>query len=102
MSFKKVICFCLTFLVFFGGCGLMEGVVQKDPKAFVWFSGNTENAIAYIDDLSPIMLSEQSDDQVHYEVSPGRHRIIVKKSGDEIVNRTVLLGDGITKEIRIP
>ena len=115
MSYKSIFCFGLVLLALCGGCGLKEGVVQKDEKSFLWFTGNTSNAIVYIDDLNPIMLNEKSStssngdedntyksSQVHYEISPGKHTIIVKKSGEEVVNRNILLGNGITKEIKIP
>jgi hypothetical protein len=83
-------------------CGLREGVVQKEPQSFLWFTGNTQNAVVYIDDLAPFTLSEENDELIHYEISPGKHEIVVKRSGNEIVNRVVLLGSGMTKEIQIP
>ncbi len=51
------------------------------------------------------MSSEDDADnkgEVHYRISPGKHTVVVKKSGVEVVHRTVLLGDDITREIRIP
>jgi hypothetical protein len=115
MPYKNIVYSCLVLLALFTGCGLKEGVVQKESRSFLWFTGNTENAIVFIDDLNPIILNEKSSDtsneaenntkksgQVHYEISPGKHTIIVKKSGAEIVNRNILLGNGITKEIQIP
>jgi hypothetical protein len=102
MSYKKIICCSLTLLMLCCGCGLTEGVVQKESKSSFWFTGNTQNATVYIDDLAPIILSEGNNDQIHYEISPGKHKIVVKRSGNEIVNRVVLLGSGITKEIQIP
>ncbi len=102
MKYKKIIFLGLVLLILSGGCGLKEGVVQKEPTSFLWFTGNTQNAIVYIDDLAPITLNEQRGSQVHYKISPGKHIIVVKKSGEEIVNRIVLLGNGITKEIQIP
>lgn len=104
MSFQKIVCFGLFVLVLCAGCGLKEGVVQKDPKSYFWFTGNTANAIVYIDDLDPIILNKNAEkrDKIHYEISPGKHRVIVRKSGEEVVNRNVLLGNGIIKEIQIP
>ncbi len=109
----KIVCYLgLICLLLCSGCGLKEGVVTKDSKSFLWFTGNTQNAIVYIDDLAPVDLSGQavvSSDagadnkgEVHYRISPGKHTVVVKKSGVEVVHRTVLLGDDITKEIRIP
>ena len=115
MSLRNFFYLSFAFLLLFGGCGLTEGVVQKEPKSFIWFTGNTKGAVAYVDDLEPIMLDDLNSStdgesvnnsakkgEVHYEISPGKHRIIVKKSGEEVVNRIVLLGNGITKEIKIP
>ena len=115
MSYKNIFYLGLVFLMLFGGCGLKEGVVQKEPKSFLWFTGNTQNAIVYIDNINPITLSEWSshphdesgvsrkrNSQFHYELSPGKHTIIVKNDGVVVVNRNILLGSGITKEIQIP
>ncbi len=116
MSYKTIVHLGLIFLFLCGGCGgIKEGVVNKEPKSFLWFTGNTQNAIAYIDDLDPIDLNEQSSiasnedenntnrsAQVHYQISPGKHAVVIKKSGVEIVSRIILLGNGITKEIQIP
>lgn len=115
MSCKTIGYLGLIFLLLCGGCGLKEGVVHKEPKSFLWFTGNTKNAIVYIDDLDPIDLNEStiiaSDEgenstyrsgQIHYQISSGKHTVVIRKSGVEIVNRNILLGNGITKEIQIP
>ena len=115
MSYKIFFYLVFALAILYGGCGLNEGVVQKEQKSFLWFTGNTLNATVYIDDLVPIMLNELSSsasdggenkkkgiNQVHYEISPGRHTIVVRKSGEEVLKRNILLGSGITKEIKIP
>lgn len=114
MTYNGIINLALTVLLLCGGCGLKEGIVQKEPKSYLWFTGDTQDATVYIDDLAPIALNRQSStatnkdentnrsNQVHYEISPGKHSIVVKKLGKELVNRRVLLGNGITKEIQIP
>jgi hypothetical protein len=114
MSYKKIIYIGLVLLGLIGGCGLKEGVTLKEPKSFIWFTGNTDNAVVYIDDLNPFILNEKSsnlndEDEndnrkglIHYQISPGKHKIVVIKSGTEVVNRDILLGNGITKEIQIP
>lgn len=114
MAYKGVVYLALVALLLCGGCGLKEGVVQKAPKSFLWFTGDIDNATVYIDDLAPITLQNHiaaaSDEdnntnrtsQVHYEISPGKHSIVIRKSGEVIVDRSVLLGNGITKEIQIP
>lgn len=115
MSYKKIIYFGVAILLLCGGCGLKEGVVQKESKSFLWFTGNIENAIVYIDDLSPIILNDgyvgtgadggnntRNYNEIHYEISPGKHTVVVKKAGKEVVNRIILLENGIIKEIQIP
>lgn len=114
MSYKNIIYIGLVLLVLIGGCGLKEGVTLKEQNSFLWFTGNTDNAVVYIDDLNPLILNEKrsninGEDEnntrkglVHYQLSPGKHKIVVIKSGVEVVNRDILLGNGITKEIQIP
>ena len=113
MSYKKIFYLGLVLLWICGGCGIKEGVVQKETKSFLWFTGNTQNAVVFIDDLTPIMLNKMSSvsdnnenstnrGKVYYEISPGKHTIVVKKSGEVVVHRNVLLGNEITKEIKIP
>ncbi|WP_282754949.1 hypothetical protein [Desulfuromonas thiophila] len=115
MTLKRITNLGLVILLLLcGGCGLKEGIVQKEPTSYLWFTGDTNDATVYIDDLAPIKLESQSStattesentnrtNQIHYELSPGKHSIVVKKSGEEVVNRNVLLGNGITKEIQIP
>jgi len=114
MTYKNIIYIGLVLLGLISGCGLKEGVTLKEPKSFLWFTGNTENAIVYIDDLNPFILNGKSSNindvdennsrkgLTHYQISPGKHKIVVIKSEKEVVNRDILLGDGITKEIYIP
>jgi hypothetical protein len=96
---EKIIFLAFAALILCGGCGLTEGVLQKDPRSYLVFTGDTRDATVYIDDLAPVDLDGS---QAHYEVSPGKHTVLIKKSGEEVVNRTVLLGSGITKEIQVP
>lgn len=101
MSSIRLCFLSLTITLLLCGCGLNEGVLQKESKSFLWFTGNTKNSVVYIDDLVPIDLNDEKK-SAHYQISPGVHCIIIKNSGFELVNRKVLLGSGITKEITIP
>ena len=116
MSYQKLTFIILGLFVSLlcVGCGLKEGVVQKEAKSYLWFTGNTEGALVHIDDLNPIELGKsyyidsetgekvEKNKEIHYELAPGKHRVIVIKMGTKIVNRIVLLGNGIVKEIEIP
>ncbi|MFW6145630.1 MAG: hypothetical protein ACOC4Y_02400 [bacterium] len=114
MSIGKLTSLVILSLLLLG-CGLKEGVVQSEPQSYLWFTGNTEDAVVFIDDNSPIRLkgpvitnekmpekTELDRSLIHYAIRPGKHHIIVKRSGIEVVNRVLLLGSGMTKEIRIP
>lgn len=114
MSYKKAIYLGLVILLLCVGCGLKEGVVQKEAKSYLWFTGNTEGALVYIDDFNSIELGKnyyidsetgekiEKNKEIHYALTPGKHKVIVKKMETIIVNRIVFLGGGIIKEIKIP
>lgn len=101
MSYKTFSFLGLVILLLLGGCGLKEGVVNKEQKSFLLFTGNTKNVTAHIDDLAPFTLKKRNG-EIHYQLSSGKHSIIIKRAGVEIVNRNILLGNGITREIQIP
>lgn len=96
------------------GCGYQEGIRQPDSQSFVWFSGNTKDAVAIIDDNEPFKVEqtyyedsetgEKVSKQGHtlYQIKPGRHEIVVKKDGQIVVHRDLMIGTGITKEVRVP
>ncbi len=102
MNHKKMIVAGFLCLVIFFGCGLKETVVQKEKISYLSFSGNIENAVVFVDDLEPISLKSDKREPVHYEVSAGKHHIVVTKNGSEVVNRIVLIGSGSVKEIKVP
>jgi hypothetical protein len=104
----------LAALLGLWGCGYREGVVQPSPKSFVWFSGNTAGAVAYIGDIQPFALKGpgESDQPASdrrspggatlHQIQPGKYNIVVKKGDRVVVNRTVILGEGMTTEIEVP
>lgn len=111
-KYRGVACALIVFLLI-AGCGLREGVYQPAQRSYLWFTGDTGGAQVYIDDLEPFSLRamdnpsprnevERKDQEVRYEVRPGKHRIVVKKGGVAVVDRLVLIGDGAIKEIKVP
>jgi len=89
-------------------CGYYEGVVQPTPRSYVTFIGNLEGAVAVIDGTITINIDEErlktgeAGKAILFQVAPGRHKIIVTKTGREVVERVVIIADGATKEIQIP
>lgn len=94
-------------------CGYKEGVIQPSPKSYLWFTGNIENADVYIDDSNLFKLDQYVKDpasgenrapsrSVHYQLAPGKHTVVIKKENKIVVNRVLILGEGMTTEIEIP
>lgn len=96
------------FLFSIISCGYYEGVVQPTPKSYLSFMGNTDSAIAVIDETVTLDLGKElrrSEDEkkvVLFQIAPGRHKVVVTRAGQEIVNRVIIIGDGATKEIQVP
>ena len=90
----------LIFIIM-AGCGYKEGAVTKEQASFLYFTGDAEGVEVIIDETSSFIV-EKSGEQEQYKVNPGKHTIIVKKNGNIIVKRTLLLGDGIAREIKVP
>lgn len=88
-------------LIFLAGCGLSETVVQKEQVGALVFTGEVAGAVVQIDELAPLDLNA-TDRNVRFEISSGKHHIVVLKNGEKIVDRVVLLGSGSDKEISIP
>lgn len=102
MSIKKIF-FIIFTLALFAGCGLHEGTINKGQISYLIFTGNSDKVQVYIDDLQPFSVKPSNDSQPdRYEISPGKHKIKIERGGNIVVNRRVLLGNGIIKEIKIP
>ncbi|MDD5168675.1 MAG: hypothetical protein PHN75_07650 [Syntrophales bacterium] len=90
------------------GCGYYEGVVQPTPISFLSFLGNTSGAVATIDDVTTINLdkglsgNDKEGKVILLQITPGRHKVVVTRMGQEVVNRVIIVGDGATKEIQVP
>lgn len=96
------------------GCGYKEGVIQDEPVSYFRFTGALQGAVVSIDNLEPFELQKadsSADDKnnhseatgpIHYRVEPGKHRIIIKKNGQVVVDRIIMLDNGVTREVRIP
>ena len=112
---KKLASLLIVFiqLLIFQSCGYREGVRQPDKQSYIWFSGNTEGAIAVVDgneefkvDLTYYTNSEGKkvtrEGKTLYAVNPGKHEIMVKKNGEVVVHRVLIIDSGATKEVRVP
>lgn len=96
-NFKLKVVFLLAVLL--GGCGFHEGVIESERRSFIKFTGALSGAKVTIDGA---VVNISNDDNTVYEISPGKHNIQVRKNGAIRVNRNLLFGNGITKEVKIP
>jgi len=103
---RKIIYFFLItcILMSLTACGgYKEGVILSSPNSYLKFTGNTNNAFVTIDDTDPFPIQSTNENGkiIHYQVSPGKHKIIVKRSNNVVLNKEVLIGNGMTKEIHV-
>ena len=100
-------------ILFFGvaclaGCGYQEGVLVKEPASYFWFTGNFQEAWVKIDDKEPFAPGKSGtapgsgEGKVYYQISPGKHRVIVERGGQKVVDKVFYVGDGTIQEIQIP
>ena len=113
---KKWVVLTVTVLAMFvlTGCGYQEGIRQPDRQSYIWFSGETKEAVAIIDDNEPFKVEQTSSvdsetgervskqGRTLYQVKPGKHEIVVKKDGQVVVHREVMIGAGTTMEVHVP
>lgn len=95
-------------------CGYQEGIRETDRPSYIWFSGQTKGGIAIVDNGEPFKLEQtyyidsetgekvDNEGKMLYQVKPGKHEIFVKKNGQVVVHRNIMIGSGATKEIRVP
>ena len=109
-----ILAIAVLLVVSFASCGYQEGIREPDRQSFIWFSGQTQNAVAIVDNGEPVQLGatyyvdSETGERVNkggkilYQVTPGKHEIFVKKEDRIVVHRKVLIGSGSTKEIWVP
>jgi len=101
-----------TILVFFTGCmlialsscGYKEGIIQTGDKSYLVFTGNTRDLQIIIDNNDPFSAQTGAENErvTHYQISPGKHMVVIKKGNEVVLQREILVGNGMTKEIQVP
>lgn len=91
----------LLFVTAITACGYNSGVSTSEPVAYLYFTGEAQGSQVYIDDLAPFTVSKTGNKN-QYRVIPGKHVVVIKRDGKELVKRDILLGDGHEKEFHIP
>ncbi len=91
----------VALMAFISGCGYKESVGTQERAAYIYFTGNAQGAEVTIDETTTFTVEKMGADE-HYKVAPGKHLIVVTQDGAVVVERELLLGDGIAREINVP
>lgn len=92
---------CGLVLAFALGCGHQSGVRTGVEESYLHFVGDLEAVEVSLDGAAPVSLAEFKKKSV-LATSPGKHRIDVSRAGQLVVQREVLLVNGVTMEIAVP
>lgn len=99
---KKLIALAFLIPLFLSACGgYQTGIKLEEKIAYLYFTGNAENA-QYSVDNGPFIEIKNIGEKELYPTSTGKHVIIVQKAGKVLVHREFMLGDGMSKEIKVP
>ena len=91
--------FIILIVIFLASCNYKQGVVEYERISFIKFTGELSDVKVAIDS---VFFKISNDENILYEISPGKHTVTVKRNGFIKVHRNLLFGSGIIKEIRIP
>jgi len=90
----------LFIAIILNSCGgYNTGVIQKDHKGFIKFTGNTANVSVEINSESRFELNPEIE---LYELSPGQYNIKVYRAYKVIVNRIIIVEALSTHSIEVP
>ncbi len=96
---KAVTAIALFIALIISGCGSKTGVQTSAQKAYIYFTGNTNNIVVSIDKGESFSVKAGQTNQ--YSVKPGKHLLEVTRDGVLIIQREIYVGDSIAKEIEI-
>jgi len=92
------------FLITVSSCGYKEGVIQPGNKSYLVFTGNTEDIQVTIDDNVPFSGQARVEEGKEnlFQISPGKHMIVIRRGSEIVLQREIIIGNGMTKEIQVP
>lgn len=83
--------------------GYKEWVVQRSDEGFLKFVGNVEDVVMSIDGGENFPLKRPADfSEALYKIPSGRHNIKLYRGGNMIVDRIVLIDNGVSREVVVP
>ncbi len=100
MNIKVVLIFIASLSILTGCGGYQTGVVSEAQKSYLFFNYEAQGSEYSVDDSAWYKIEKTGETEL-YPTIPGKHRIKVRKQGVIVVDKMVLLGDGISKEIKV-
>lgn len=93
--------FCLLILIFVGCAHKKRQEVPPPLPAYLSFSGQTGNAKITVD-ADEFVLDESFLKTNRYQLSEGKHSVVVRHGEMVVVKRYFYLPGGVVKDIKIP
>jgi hypothetical protein len=100
MNIKILLTFIASLYLLTGCGGYKTGVVLEAQKSYLFFNAAAQGAEYSVDGSSWYKIQKTGENEL-YPTLPGKHRIKVRKGESVIVDKMVLLGDSMSKEIKV-
>jgi hypothetical protein len=90
------------------GCyyGHRESNTQQSNECYIMFVGDLNNVSVSIDEQEFAPIPGKADDpraaQHKYRIKPGNHMILAERDGNLVLQKKIYIGQGETREVRIP
>jgi len=90
------------------GCyyGHRESNTQQPNECYIMFVGNLNDVSVSVDEQEFVPIPGRTDDpraaHFKYRVKPGNHMVTAVRDGDLILQKKIFIGQGETREVRIP
>lgn len=94
----KIIAFVAAMILTSCG-GYNTGIIKKDHKGFIKFTGNTMGVLVEINSESKFKLDPEVE---VYELNPGQYNVKIYRDVNIIVDRTIIIDSETTYEIDVP
>ena len=99
----------VSSLLLLAACGSFTSVTQTEEGTFLQLIGNRSGVVLVIDDKSQLNLEADTKSfdlngkiATKIVVSPGQHRIKIKRGGSLLVDRSIYVSEGNVFEVMIP
>ena len=85
------------------GCSSSSGTISREPRSYLQITGGlgAKALAASIDELPAVNIVPNAKG-AKIEIAPGKHRVRIRRDGEIVVDRMILVSDEQTMEVSIP